>query len=127
MLHGSAGSSGSEEGRELHERSGLWDGKGETEAWRVRRGANMSHIVVLRPYSYGYKSSSAAKVTYKHAADDSALQTSYSNDLGLVPVLSSKDDDKLAEPHIVSSRLLTGPCILPAIRRCLSLQALPSS
>ena len=61
----------------------------------------MSHIVVLRPYSYGYKSSSAAKVTYKHAAEDSTLQTSYSNDLGLVPVLSSKDDDKLASPHIV--------------------------
>lgn len=61
----------------------------------------MSHIVVLRPYSYGYKSSSAAKVTYKHGADDSALQTSYSNDLGLVPILSSKDDDKLASPHIV--------------------------
>jgi len=84
----------------------------------------MSHIVVLRPYSYGYKSSSAAKVTYKHAADDSALQTSYSNDLGLVPVLSSKDDDKLAEPHIVSARLLTGPCILPAIHK-LPLQCKP--
>ncbi len=87
------------------------------------RGANISHIVVVRPYSYGYKSSSPAKVTYKHSAEGSdiqvmlncrrfqfffrpselrmILQVSYSNDLGLLPVLSSKDDDKLSDPHAV--------------------------
>mmetsp|Transcript_98458 Transcript_98458/g.144145 ORF Transcript_98458/g.144145 Transcript_98458/m.144145 type:complete len:152 (+) Transcript_98458:111-566(+) len=73
----------------------------QTGTWsHIAPGANMSHIVVLRPYSYGYKSSAAAKVTYKHAASDSEVQTSFSNDLGLVPVLSSKDDDKLAAPHM---------------------------
>ena len=63
----------------------------------------MSHIVVLRPYSYGYKTSTAAKVTYKHSESDDQVQVSFSNDLGPLPVLSSKDDDKLAAPHMVSA------------------------
>jgi len=90
------------------------------------RGANMSHIVVLRPYSYGYKSSAAAKVTYKHAASDSEVQTSFSNDLGLVPVLSSKDDDKLAAPHMVclcnlcQCRRRALPCLVHPPRPALS-------
>ncbi len=63
----------------------------------------MSHIVVLRPYSYGYKTSTAAKVTYKHSESDDQVQVSFSNDLGPLPVLSSKDDDKLAAPHMVLS------------------------
>lgn len=70
------------------------------------RGGNMSHIVVLRPYSYGYKSSTAAKVSYKHSQSDDQVQVSFSNDLGMVPVLSSKDDDKLAAPHLVTALFL---------------------
>jgi hypothetical protein len=66
----------------------------------------MSHIVVLRPYSYGYKTSTAAKVTYKHSQSDEQVQVSFSNDVGSVPVLSSKDDDKLAAPHMVPALFL---------------------
>ena len=48
-------------------------------------GGNLSHVVVLRPYSYGYKTSGAAKVTYKQGVGEAEVQVAYSNDLGLVP------------------------------------------
>ena len=70
----------------------------------------MSHIVVLRPYSFGYKTSTAAKVTYKHSESDEQVQVSLSNDLGPLPILSSKDDDKLAAPHMVSALLFSLAC-----------------
>ena len=34
------------------------------------------------------------------------FQVAYSNDLGLLPVMSSKDDDKLSDPHTVCSSSL---------------------
>merc|ERR1711966_458635 len=41
-----------------------------------------------------------ANVSYKHSPGDDEQQVAYSNDLGLLPVLSSKDDDSLSSPHL---------------------------
>eukprot|EP00288_Rhodomonas_lens_P014465 CAMPEP_0177698836 /NCGR_PEP_ID=MMETSP0484_2-20121128/5257_1 /TAXON_ID=354590 /ORGANISM="Rhodomonas lens, Strain RHODO" /LENGTH=188 /DNA_ID=CAMNT_0019209963 /DNA_START=33 /DNA_END=599 /DNA_ORIENTATION=+ len=76
--------------------SGLSSGTWST----IAPGANISHIVILKAYTYGYKSSGPAKVTYKHAPEDDEVQVAHSNDLGLLPVLSAKDDDKLSSPHL---------------------------
>mmetsp|Transcript_79379 Transcript_79379/g.212831 ORF Transcript_79379/g.212831 Transcript_79379/m.212831 type:complete len:186 (+) Transcript_79379:61-618(+) len=67
---------------------------------KIPAGANISHVVVVRAYSYGYKSSSAARVTYKHGAGESQAQIAQSNDLGLIPV-SGKEEDRLSDPHVL--------------------------
>ncbi|EKX47798.1 hypothetical protein GUITHDRAFT_137181 [Guillardia theta CCMP2712] len=67
---------------------------------QIPAGGNVTHIVVLKAHSFGYKSSTPAKVTYKATQDAADVQVGYSNDLGLIPVLSHKEDNKLSAPHI---------------------------
>lgn len=79
------------------------------------RGSTVSHIVVLRPYSFGYKSSAAAKITYKQAASDSSVQEAYSNDIGLVAVRSGQDEDKLAAPHLTEWLIFIAAAVALAV------------
>lgn len=38
------------------------------------RGGNISHIVVVKAHTYGYKSTAAARVTYSHKAGSEDTQ-----------------------------------------------------
>jgi len=81
----------------------------------IAPGSTVSHIVVLRPYSFGYKSSAAAKITYKQAASDSSVQEAYSNDIGLVAVRSGQDEDKLAAPHLTEWLIFIAAAVALAV------------
>eukprot|EP00285_Hemiselmis_virescens_P013625 CAMPEP_0173392506 /NCGR_PEP_ID=MMETSP1356-20130122/19888_1 /TAXON_ID=77927 ORGANISM="Hemiselmis virescens, Strain PCC157" /NCGR_SAMPLE_ID=MMETSP1356 /ASSEMBLY_ACC=CAM_ASM_000847 /LENGTH=184 /DNA_ID=CAMNT_0014350317 /DNA_START=18 /DNA_END=572 /DNA_ORIENTATION=+ len=67
---------------------------------KIPAGGNISHIVVVKAHTYGYKTTSSARVTYKQAPGSDETHVVHSNDLGLLPVLSLKDDDKMSNPHL---------------------------
>jgi hypothetical protein len=43
----------------------------------IYRGGNISHIVVVKAHTYGYKSTAAARVTYSHKAGSEDTQVTY--------------------------------------------------
>mmetsp|Transcript_6454 Transcript_6454/g.15125 ORF Transcript_6454/g.15125 Transcript_6454/m.15125 type:complete len:186 (-) Transcript_6454:204-761(-) len=83
---------------------------------KIPAGGNISHIVVVKAHTYGYKTTSAARVTFKQAPGSDETHVVHSNDLGLMPVLSVKDDDKSSNPHLAEWGLfLLGAIALVAL------------
>lgn len=69
---------------------------------RIPPGANVSHIVVVRPRKPGYFNFSAAEVNYLPSDEAKEPQLAVSSEPGEGGIIAFRDYDKKFSPHVVS-------------------------
>jgi len=87
-----------------------------TPKWeRINAGANLTHVVVLKPLQNGISNSSSAVVTYQKSEKNTEVQKTYSSEIGDVYIMTSREYDRRFSSHIIDWILFTAmasPCIV---------------
>ncbi|CAF1250523.1 unnamed protein product [Adineta ricciae] len=82
---------------------------------RLNAGANLTHIVVLKPKQSGISNSTCAIVTYQKSEKNTDVQKTYSSEFGDVYIMTSREYDRRFSSHIIDWVLFTAmasPCIV---------------
>jgi len=81
---------------------------------RINSGANLTHVVVVKPKESGINNSTHAVVTYRKSEKSNDIQTAYSSEIGDVYIMTSREYDRRFSSHIIDWILFTAmasPCI----------------
>jgi translocon-associated protein subunit beta len=81
---------------------------------RINAGANLTHVVVVKPKQSGISNSSHAIVNYRKSEKSSDAQTTYSSEIGTVYIMTGREYDRRFSSHIIDWILFTAmasPCI----------------
>ncbi|CAF2841802.1 unnamed protein product [Rotaria sp. Silwood2] len=82
---------------------------------RIHAGANLTHVVVLKPIQSGISNSTHAIVTYQKSEKNTDVQKTYSSEIGDVYIMTSREYDRRFSSHIIDWILFTAmasPCIV---------------
>ncbi|CAF3390153.1 unnamed protein product [Rotaria sp. Silwood1] len=82
---------------------------------RIHAGANLTHVVVLKPKQSGISNSTHAIVTYQKSEKNTDVQRTYSSEIGDVYIMTSREYDRRFSSHIIDWILFTAmasPCIV---------------
>lgn len=77
---------------------------------RIPPGANVSHVVVVRPRKAGYFNFSAAEVSYLASDEAKEPQLGVTSEPGEGGIIAFRDFDKKFSPHVVS--ILAEVCVI---------------
>ncbi|CAF0838157.1 unnamed protein product [Adineta ricciae] len=82
---------------------------------RINAGANLTHVVVLKPKESGISNSSHAIVTYQKSEKNAEVQRTYSSEIGDVYIMTGREYDRRFSSHVIDWILFTAmasPCIV---------------
>lgn len=82
---------------------------------RINAGANLTHVVVLKPKQSGISNSSQAIVSYQKSEKNTDVQRTYSSEIGDVYIMTTREYDRRFSSHIIDWILFTAmasPCIV---------------
>ncbi|CAF3432254.1 unnamed protein product [Rotaria socialis] len=81
---------------------------------RILPGANVTHVVILKPKESGFNNSSHAIITYQKSEKNAVIQKTYSSEFGNVYIMTNREYDRRFSSHIIDWILFTAmasPCI----------------
>jgi len=81
---------------------------------RINAGANLTHVVVLKPKYSGINNSTYAVVTYRKSEKNNDVQTTHSSEIGDIYIITSREYDRRFSSHFIDWILFTAmasPCI----------------
>lgn len=81
---------------------------------RIYAGANVTHVVVLKPKQSGISNSSHAVVTYQKSEKNTDVQKTHSSEIGDVYIMTAREYDRRFSSHVIDWILFTAmasPCI----------------
>lgn len=65
----------------------------------LRPNQNVSHVLIVRPNTYGYFNCSCGKVSYKDSHTSGAFKVTFSNEPGIFKIMEFREYDKRFSSH----------------------------